>query len=88
MSLPSSINDLEKGKFRDAGSSGTKVAVILEGGSLTSGYTFNKITASYPSSTIEQYDYTLAGILQLTIVVEYTDSSKSTFLSQERTYGI
>jgi hypothetical protein len=88
MALEGSINDREKNKFRDAGNNLTKVAVSIESSSLLAGYSFDKVTATYPTASTEQYEYTLASVLQATILITYTDSSKMVFTSAERTYGI
>ena len=53
-------------------------------GSLLAGIQFDKVEATYPTSTTELYTYSLNGITQVQILITYTNSSKNTFLSAER----
>jgi hypothetical protein len=41
--------------------------------------------ASYPSSTVEVYIGKLAGVIQFTVTVTYTDSTKTSITSAVRT---
>lgn len=53
-------------------------------GSLLAGIEFDKVEASYPTSTEEIYTYTLNGITRVQIKITYSNASKSVFLSAER----
>lgn len=53
-------------------------------GSLLAGIEFDKVEATYPTSTTEVYTYKLNGITQRQIQITYTTSSKNVFLSAER----
>lgn len=52
--------------------------------SLLSGVDFDKIEATYPTTSTELYSYRLDGILKAQILVTYTNASKSIFVSAER----
>jgi hypothetical protein len=53
-------------------------------GSLLSSIDFDKVTATYPTTTTELFDYTLMGVTVAQILVTYTDASKSDLSSAER----
>lgn len=53
-------------------------------GSLLSGVDFDKVSATYPTTSTEVYSYSLNGVSQAQILVTYTNSSKQTFVSAER----
>ncbi len=52
--------------------------------SLLSGVDFDKVSATYPTTTTELYDYALNGVSQAQILVTYTNASKQVFVSAER----
>lgn len=72
MSLSNSIEDREFNKFRD----NNRVAVTIEDG-LLSGVVYDEIQAQYPSSTTEHYLYLNNSVLQATVEIIYTNSSKN-----------
>ena len=85
MSLTPSKTDREYTKFRDAGQGLTKIATVIEGDTgLIEGVQYDDIQASYPTASTENYSYYLDTILQATIEVSYTDSTKIVFLRARR----
>lgn len=54
-------------------------------GSLLAGVTFDRIDASYPSASVEVYEYSLSAVLQATITVTYQDATKELITSVVRT---
>jgi hypothetical protein len=52
--------------------------------SLLSGVDFDKVSATYPTTSTELYEYSLNGVSQAQILITYTNSSKQTFVSAER----
>lgn len=85
MTLPSSINDLEKQKFRES-SSGVVVAVVTDGdvSGLLSGIQYDDIQASFPNSTTEIYTYLKDSVIVAQIQITYSNASKATFLRAQR----
>ena len=82
--MQNSIKDREFDKFRDANGQ-SKVAVTLEGDTgLIEGISYDKITASYPTNSTELYSYFLNSVLQAQVLVTYSNSSKTIFVSSER----
>lgn len=53
-------------------------------GSLLNGLEYDKVEASYPTTSTELYEYSLNGVSQAQILVTYTNSSKQIFVSAER----
>jgi hypothetical protein len=82
--LKDSLRDREQDKFRASGEE-SKVAVTLEGDTgLLEGIQYDDIQATYPTTSSERYAYYLSGVLQVTIEVTYTNSSKNVFLRARR----
>lgn len=53
-------------------------------GSLLEGIEYDKVEATYPTTSTEVYSYSLDAVLKAQILVTYTNSSKQMFLSAER----
>lgn len=68
-----SIKDREYKKFRDR-KDGTAVAVLTQ--DLVLGEDYDRIDATYPTSTTEQYAYSNGATLVLTVEVTYLSASK------------
>jgi hypothetical protein len=63
----------------------SKVAVMQDGDTgLLDGINYDDIQATYPNATTENYEYYLDSILQATIQVTYTDSTKGILLRARR----
>lgn len=85
MALPNNIKDREFEKFRETTGKNTKVAVAIEGDTgLVQGVEYDDIQASYPDSTTEIYSYYLSSVLQASIEVTYTNSSKNVLIRARR----
>ena len=73
--------DSSAGEFESQVESAIKVAdmgwVVAKSG--------RKITVTYPTTSTEQYTYTQGSIAVATILVTYSDSTKETLTSVERT---
>lgn len=78
MTLPNAINDREYQKFVDVGPGETAVRVSLA--SLVPS-AYDRIDATYPSSTEEVYTFSLGGVPQGAVTVTYTNTSKKVLLS-------
>lgn len=78
MTLPNAINDREYQKFVDVAPGETAVRVILASLAPSS---YDRIDATYPSSTEEVYTYSLSGVPQGSIAITYVNSSKKDLLS-------
>lgn len=63
-------------------------AASSAGEGLLIGVAYDDVQATYPTATTEQYNYLLSGILQATLEVTYTSSTKDIFLRARKTYGI
>jgi hypothetical protein len=66
---------------------GNKITEPLPMGGLLSGVQYDAIKVVYTSSTSETYTYYsggLLGVLQTTILITYTDSTKNNLVSVER----
>lgn len=57
-------------------------------GGLMYGCQYDKGTVSFPSNITEQYDFYLANVLQRTIVLTYSDSTKMQMVGFEKTFSI
>lgn len=53
-------------------------------GSLLEGIEYDKVEASYPTTSTEIYSYSLDAVLKAQILITYTNASKQIFLSAER----
>lgn len=85
MPMPSSFRDRDQAKFRDAIGDKSKVAVTIEGDTgLLENIQYDDIQATYPTSTTEVYSYYLGSVLQASIEVSYTNSSKNIFVRARR----
>jgi hypothetical protein len=62
----------------------TKSLRVNSFSSLLNGIEFNKIEATYPTTSTELYQYLLSGDVKAQILVTYTNSSKEVFVSAER----
>ena len=98
MTEPTSTNtrDNEANKFKDNSLGETSVNTITEvtnnvpvlGGSIIYGIEFDAIGATFPNATTEIYTYYeggLAGTIQATVTVIYTNASKDSVQSVVRT---
>jgi hypothetical protein len=88
MALDKNINTNEQRKFFDAGNDLTGVRVGVIGGLLPSDVDWDSIVASYPSGTVEVYEYKTGGVsgtLTSTVTVTYTDSTKAFIQSVVKT---
>ena len=88
MALSPALVDREQGKFRDAGDLTKAIVAVTLEGALNAPVTADAIVASYPSSTVEVYDYKSGGVsgtLLMTITVTYTTASKEFISSVVRT---
>jgi len=87
MTIPCGINTLNQHKFFDNGND--QPAVRVGGtGSIIQGLIFDAIEVSYPSSTVEVFEYYeggLAGTLLATVTVTYATASKNDVTSVVRT---
>lgn len=61
---------------------------VFAGGSFFSGISFDKVLITYPSTSVEQYEAYLSGVLQKTIQITYTNSSKMYLTKVETTYAL
>lgn len=78
MTLPNAINDREYQKFFDVAPGETAIRVSVA--SLVPS-AYDRIDATYPSSTVEVYTFSLGGTPQGSITVTYVNSSKTDLLS-------
>lgn len=90
MALPTTAETREFYNFADNGNGTTARYVKVSGGlgTFLEGVEFDSLTAAYPSSTVEVYSYRLGGIagaIQATLTVTYTDATKSFVASVVRT---
>lgn len=82
MALPTTAETREFYNFADNGNGTTARYVKVSGGlgTFLEGIVFDSLTASYPSSSVEVYQYKLGGVsgtIQATLTVTYLDSTKS-----------
>lgn len=81
------LQDNQKNSYTLVNDGGTEVAqrvkvigtITAGSGGLLDGVVFDTIVASYPSVTVEVYEYKLGGVsgtLNATVTVTYTNSSK------------
>lgn len=83
MSFSNVTQDRERDKFRNKNGQ-TVVATTLEGDTgILQGVQYDDVQAAYPDSTTETYSYYLNTVLQATVEITYTDSTKKT-LSRAR----
>ncbi len=79
MALSPALVDREQGKFRDAGSvTSSRVATVIEG-ALQAPVATDAIVVSYPSATVETYEFKsggTGGTLLMTLTVTYTTPTK------------
>lgn len=90
MTIPCSIKDRELAKFveKPDGSGQVAVRVTEAGGSFLAGIEYDAIDISYPSATVEVFEYYtggLGGTLVATVTIIYTDSTKCNIASVVRT---
>lgn len=85
MPISNDIRDREHDKFRGDSTSETRVAVTMEGDTgLLEGVQYDDVQVTYPDSVTENYLYYQSAILQTTIEVTYTSSSKDLLLRARR----
>lgn len=87
MAFPYDVKEMENNSYREASSDPkkTKVAVTLEGDTgLLQGVSYDDIQATFPSSTVTNYNYYLSAVLQATLEVTFTDAAHSDVLRVRR----
>lgn len=81
MALPNTIQDRDFNNFVEVDGkphrliSGSITADVVLG-TLLDGITFDSIFASYPSATVEVYEYKQLGVTSATVTVTYTNATK------------
>lgn len=77
------IKDKENSKFNSKGE-----VRVFSGGNIFAGVDYDDLQVSYPSASTEQYSAYLLTILQRTVLVTYSDSTKSQLDRFQVTYAI
>ena len=90
MAFSPATRDRERDKFLEHPSGETSVRVFTSGGtgSVVDGVIFDSIQVTYPNATTEVFEYYeggLAGTLNATVTVTYTDATKEDVSTVVRT---
>lgn len=90
MALPTTAETREFNNFADNGDGSTSRFAFIKGGvgSLVSGITFDAISVTYPTSSVEVYTYKTGGVsgtTVATVTITYSNPSKNTLVSAVRT---